>query len=165
MKVSVLEVALLFLFLLCGQGNCLGQKNDVEDRVVDSAIQFRFARPTNQLAKIKAFYMDGLGLEELGSFTGHSGYSGVMLGLPHSEYHLEFTAHEEQEPLPKPSKENLLVLYFESEEKYEAANRRLQAYGVQPVEPENPDWKGKSQTYEDPDKWRVVLLNGVYKPK
>ncbi|MGD1946746.1 MAG: hypothetical protein ACFB0A_10925 [Croceivirga sp.] len=36
--------------------------------------------------------------------------------------------------------------------------------GIKPVEPENPYWKGKSQTYEDPDKWRIVLFNGIYNP-
>ena len=30
--------------------------------------------------------------------------------------------------------------------------------GILPVEPENPYWKDKSETYEDPDGWRVILL-------
>jgi hypothetical protein len=28
------------------------------------------------------------------------------------------------------------------------------------IEPENPYWNGKSQTFEDPDGWRVVLYDG-----
>ena len=45
-------------------------------------VQFRVARPTNQPAKVKEFYTEGIGLREIGSFNNHEGYSGVMLGLP-----------------------------------------------------------------------------------
>jgi len=31
-----------------------------------------------------------------------------------------------------------------------------------PVKPENPYWEDKSKTYEDPDKWRIVLFNGLF---
>jgi hypothetical protein len=34
---------------------------------------------------------------------------------------------------------------------------RLEALGHRPVEPENPYWRDKSVTFEDPDGWRVVL--------
>ena len=44
------------------------------------------------------FYKDGVGLVELGRFDGHSGYDGVMLGLPGSDYHLEFTSHADGSP-------------------------------------------------------------------
>lgn len=136
----------------------------MSNNIVENAVQFRIARPTNQLSKIKKFYTEGLGMKEIGSFSEHQGYSGIMLGLPNSKYHLEFTQHTDGEELPKPTKENLLVLYFETPEEYETANVRLQKMGIKPVEPENPYWKGKSETYEDPDKWRIVLYNGIYKP-
>jgi hypothetical protein len=51
----------------------------------------RIARPTDQLGKVVAFYRDGIGLPVIGSFDGHRGYSGVILGLPGTDYHLEFT--------------------------------------------------------------------------
>lgn len=126
------------------------------------AVQFRIARPTNQLTEVIRFYQQGLGLEILGKFEGHSGYDGVMLGLPDKTYHLEFTQHIDKMPLPKPTKENLMVLYFDNVEEYKKANERIQKTGISPVEPENPYWKGKSETYEDPDGWRVILFNGVY---
>lgn len=44
-------------------------------------VQFRIARPTDQLEKIVEFYRDGLGLKVVGSFDRHDGYDGVMLGL------------------------------------------------------------------------------------
>lgn len=47
---------------------------------------------------------------------------------------------------------------------YKTANQRIQSMGIQPVEPENPYWKYKSETYEDCDGWRFFLFNGVYTP-
>ncbi|WP_281225507.1 VOC family protein [Flavobacterium aquiphilum] len=128
------------------------------------AIQFRIARPTNNLAEVVKFYQQGLGLEVLGKFENHSGYDGVMLGFPDKTYHLEFTQHTDTVPLPKPTKENLTVLYYDNIEEYKKANELLQKTGVTPVEPENPYWKDKSETYEDPDGWRIILFNGVYNP-
>ncbi|MBK6825741.1 MAG: VOC family protein [Chitinophagaceae bacterium] len=126
------------------------------------AVQFRIARPTNQLQEITRFYTDALGLKIIGSFSGHDGYDGVMLGLPESTYHLEFTQHSNMETLPPPTRENLLVFYFDNHEDYLAANRRIQDMNIGPVPPENPYWLGKSETYEDPDKWRIVLFDGLY---
>lgn len=126
------------------------------------AVQFRIARPTNNLSKVISFYHEGLGLEILGKFENHLGYDGVMLGLPDKTHHLEFTQKTNKSPLPAPTKENLLVFYYDSPAAYTEANDRLQKMGMIPVEPENPYWKDKSETYEDPDQWRVVLFNGVY---
>jgi len=49
------------------------------------AVQFRIARPTNRLSEIVEFYTKGLGMEIIGSFSGHAGYDGVMLGMPDSK--------------------------------------------------------------------------------
>ena len=86
-----------------------------------------------------------------------------MIGLPNEKYHLEFTQHPDQLQLPKPTRENLLVFYFDTPESFAAANEKLQASGHQPVMPENPYWNEKSFTYEDPDGWRIVLFNGQFK--
>jgi len=70
--------------------------------------QVRIARPTDRLEEVVAFYRDGLGLPELTRFKDHAGYDGVMLGLPGSDYHLEFTSHADGSPCPAPSIDNLL---------------------------------------------------------
>jgi hypothetical protein len=44
--------------------------------------QIRIARPTARMEAVVRFYRDGLGLPILTTFSGHAGYSGVMLGLP-----------------------------------------------------------------------------------
>ncbi|MCY7302907.1 MAG: VOC family protein [Thermoleophilia bacterium] len=124
-------------------------------------IRVRIARPTDRLAEVVEFYKNGVGLVELGRFDGHSGYDGVMLGLPGSDYHLEFTSHEDGSPCPAPSVDNLLVLYLESEQAAEIVAGRLSDLGYRDVEPENPYWDGRSITIADPDGWRVVLDWGL----
>jgi catechol 2,3-dioxygenase-like lactoylglutathione lyase family enzyme len=124
-----------------------------------SVAQVRIARPTDQLEAVVAFYRDGLGLREIFRFEKHAGYDGVMLGLPDSDYHLEFTQHESGSPCPAPSADNLLVLYIPDAAQFFALRARLEQLGHMPVEPENPYWRRASVTFEDPDGWRVVLCN------
>jgi catechol 2,3-dioxygenase-like lactoylglutathione lyase family enzyme len=121
--------------------------------------QVRIARPTDRLEEVVAFYRDALGLPQLGSFSGHAGYDGVMLGLPGRDYHLEFTRHAGGSPCPAPSRDNLLVLYVEDRAALERVAARLAGRGHLPVEPENPYWAARGLTFEDPDGWRVVLMN------
>jgi catechol 2,3-dioxygenase-like lactoylglutathione lyase family enzyme len=123
--------------------------------------QVRIARPTDRLDEVVAFYRDGIGLAEIGSFRGHAGYDGVMLGLPGAEYHLEFTRREHGSPGTAPSKDNLLVLYLPQPGAVEAVTARLRGGGHALVEPENPYWAAISVTVEDPDGWRVVLVRAA----
>jgi catechol 2,3-dioxygenase-like lactoylglutathione lyase family enzyme len=121
--------------------------------------EVRVARPTDRLDEVVRFYRDGLGLKQIGSFEGHAGYSGVMLGLPGRDYHLEFTHHEGGSPCPAPTRDNLLVLYIPDGHAIGKLAARLISLGHSPVEPENPYWEDKGVTFEDPDGWRVVLMN------
>lgn len=119
----------------------------------------RFARPSDQLGKVVRFPCKGLGLPELDRFAGHAGYRGVLLGLPGTQYHLEFTQHDHGSPGPAPSRDNLLVLYFDDLTQMEQVATWLAALGHLPVEAENPYWaENGTVTVEDPDHWRVVLM-------
>ena len=124
-------------------------------------VQVRVARPTRSLQELIKFYCEGLGLEVVGSFTAHAGYSGVMIGLPGSDYHLEFTEHEDSpgQNYPPPSRDNLLVFYIPERAAVERRAARLAAMGYAAVAPENPYWQERAVTIEDPDGWRVVLMN------
>lgn len=124
-------------------------------------VRVRVARPTDRLEEVVRFYRDGLGLPELGRFQGHSGYDGVLLGLPGSEYHLELTSHVDGSPCPAPSADNLLVLYLDGRQAALAATARLEGMGYPAVEPDNPYWDGRSITVADPDGWRIVLDWGL----
>jgi catechol 2,3-dioxygenase-like lactoylglutathione lyase family enzyme len=116
----------------------------------------RFARPTDRLEHVLRFYEEGLGLRRIDSFDDHAGYSGVMLGLPGEDVHLELTTHEEGSPGPAPTRDNLLVLYMTDRGAIAEIDARMRSLGHAPVEPENPYWAG-DLTFEDPDGWRVVL--------
>ncbi len=116
----------------------------------------RFARPTARLEEVLRFYEVGLGLARVGSFEDHAGYSGVMLGLPGEEVHLELTTHVDDSPGPAPTRDNLLVLYLGDRGTIASIEERMRALGHRPVQPENPYWE-RDLTYEDPDGWRVVL--------
>lgn len=121
--------------------------------------QVRIARPTDKMLEIERFYCEGLGLEKIGSFSGHRGYTGVMIGLPNANYHLEFTEHIHGSPCPAPTKDNLLVFYIPNLESIQRITKRLMTMGYPEVEPENPYWNEKGVTIADPDGWRVVLMN------
>jgi uncharacterized glyoxalase superfamily protein PhnB len=82
-----------------------------------------------------------------------------MLGLPEHAVHLEFTEHEAGSACPAPSADNLLVLYIPDQEAIKRIVNRLSAMGYRPVPPLNPYWEQKGVTIEDPDGWRVVLMN------
>src|SRR4051812_15319908 len=120
-------------------------------------MQVRIARPTNQLEKAVAFYRDGLGLRELDRFEGHEGYSGVMLGLPGLNYHLEFTERNGGHPCPAPDKDSLIVLYIPDRDDFSRVRSRFEELGHSAVEREKPCWSGASVTFEGPDGWRLVL--------
>ncbi|GLV61788.1 hypothetical protein Bmyc01_04580 [Bacillus mycoides] len=121
-------------------------------------VKFRIARPTDKFEEVIAFYEEGLGLKRIGEFYDHDGYDGVMFGLPDEEYHLEFTRHIDGSPCTAPTKDNLLVFYIREYKEIEKVSKRLHAMGYDEVEPENPYWKEKGITIEDPDGWRIVLM-------
>lgn len=123
------------------------------------AVQFRIARPTNQLDRLIAFYEEGLGLKRVGEFWNHEGYDGIMFGLPDSQYHLEFTQSKEKMELPQPAKEHLLVFYVGDLLKRDNIADRLASLGYLETEPENPYWSRGGLTFEDPDGWPIVLMN------
>ena len=121
--------------------------------------QIRIARPTDKLELIEQFYCEGLGLIKIGGFKGHRGYTGIMIGLPDSTYHLEFTEHVDGSTCPAPTNDNLLVFYMPDNTQIQAVQSRLANMGYSEIPPENPYWEEKGVTIEDPDGWRIVLMN------
>ena len=120
-----------------------------------TGMQLRIARQTGRLGAVVAFYRDTLGLPEIDRFTGHNGYDGVMLDLPGTAAHLEFTATAHTAP-PEPHVEDLLVLYLDRTR----VGRILARAGVTAVPSANPFWDRVGVTITDPDGFRVVLVTG-----
>ena len=121
--------------------------------------QVRIARPTDRIEEVERFYCEGVGLQKIDSFEGHQGYTGIMIGLPDAGYHLEFTQHIDGSPCPAPTRDNLLVLYIPNRQTIQRIAKNLHEMGYPEVEPENPYWAEKGVTIEDPDGWRLVLMN------
>jgi catechol 2,3-dioxygenase-like lactoylglutathione lyase family enzyme len=116
-------------------------------------VQIRIARQTGHLDEVVAFYRDGLGLPELTRFADHDGYSGVMLDLPGTGAHLEFTSTEHVAP-PSAHVEDLLVLYVGNRQEVDRLVTRASASSVASA---NPYWDRVGVTILDPDGFRVVL--------
>lgn len=121
-------------------------------------MQVRVARQTGRLAEVVAFYRDGLGLAEIARFDNHDGYSGVMVDLPGTGAHLEFTATAHHTP-PVAHVEDLLVLYLGSRVE---VDRMVARTGAAPVVSANPYWDRVGVTVADPDGFRVVLVAGSW---
>jgi catechol 2,3-dioxygenase-like lactoylglutathione lyase family enzyme len=122
----------------------------------------RVARPTDDIAALLRFYVDGLGFALLGGFEDHDGFDGAMLGHPGAPYHLEFTTKRGHAVGRSPSKEHLLVFYLPDEAAWNAARDRMARAGFAPVASWNPYWDKAGATYEDPDGYRVVLQRAAW---
>jgi catechol 2,3-dioxygenase-like lactoylglutathione lyase family enzyme len=122
----------------------------------------RIARPVTDLARSKAMYRDGLGLEVLGAFEGHDGFDGVMLGRPGADCHFEFTSCRHHPVRPSPTPEDLVVFYLPDETAWKAACARMIAAGFVEVESFNPYWATKGRTFRDADGYRTVLQNAAW---
>ncbi len=121
--------------------------------------KLRVARPTNNLAALRHFYVEALGLTELYAFAGHDGFDGLMVGQSHAPYHLEFTRQAGHVVPPAPTAENLLIFYLPERAAWEVAVARMQAHGYPPVPAHNAYWDRQGLTFVDPDGYRVVLQN------
>ena len=130
------------------------------------AWHLRIARPVTSLERSVEMYCRGLGLEEVGRFEDHDGFDGVMLGQAgaHSAYHFELT-HSRRHPVaPTPTPEDLIVLYVPNRTEWERACAAMTGAGFVVVPPFNPYWQARGRTFEDPDRYRVVLQNDAWSP-
>jgi len=116
-------------------------------------VELRVARHTDRLEEVLAFYREGIGLPVLGRFAGHDGYDGVLLGIPGTGSHLEFTVGGDH-PAPEPHPESLLVLYVETQEELDAIAARI---GRSETTPANPYWRRNACAFADPDGYQVLL--------
>ncbi len=98
----------------------------------------RFARPTANYDEVMVFYRDIVGLPVLAQWRNHSGYDGVVFGLPGAAVHMELLQSSESLDLPEPDLENQLVLYLNGPVALAAACGRFAEYDQSPVTATNP---------------------------
>ncbi|HFT3433257.1 TPA: VOC family protein [Klebsiella variicola] len=122
----------------------------------------RIARPVSELDATASMYCAGLGLQQLGSFTDHEGFSGIMLGAPDAGWHLEFTHCRHHPVTPSPGDEDLLVLYYPQQAEWQAQCAAMDAAGFLRVTAFNPYWEANGVTFVDRDGYRTVLQNRAW---
>ncbi|WP_244501812.1 VOC family protein [Stappia sp. ES.058] len=129
---------------------------------IQSVPVLRVARPTNDLAPLERFYMQGAGFRRLAAFSDHVGFSGTIIGYPGAPWHLELVQeHGEIAPRAQ-SPEHLLVLYLPDPADWRVAVDRMTAHGYEPVPAHNPYWEVAGTTFEDPDGFRLVFQNRAW---
>ncbi|MEU3979036.1 VOC family protein [Streptomyces sp. NPDC026672] len=126
---------------------------------VDGRSHIRIARPSRDLAAAERFWAGGLGPSVVWRAEG-GGAPGehdlLMLGRPDADWHLELV-HDAARPVePRPTEEDLLVIYAD-EAVPEALVARLEAHGGRRVTSPNPCWNQWGVTVADPDGYRLVL--------
>lgn len=116
----------------------------------------RFARHTNDLENIKAFYIDILGLEFLGNFKNHEGYDGIFIGNRDSDWHLEFTKSNENAK-HEFNDDDLLVFYPKLKLEYDTIISRFIENKIPTLVAKNNYWNNNGKMFLDPDGFRIVI--------
>nr|WP_294938862.1 VOC family protein [uncultured Flavobacterium sp.] len=118
----------------------------------------RVARHTDDLEKIKAFYVGILGFEVLGSFENHASYDGIFIGKPGSDWHLEFTKSGKKANHFS-DEDDILVLYPETISEYNQLITNLLHNNISTITPNNPYWNVNGKMILDPDGFRIIISN------
>ncbi|KAH1914645.1 hypothetical protein KXV25_002543 [Aspergillus fumigatus] len=122
----------------------------------------RIARPCRDFTAAERFYVDGLGLKGLWrSGPAHEvegGHELLMLGWPGAAWHLELVLmHGNDEAnAPKPTEEDLLVIYVDGAIEPGVVERLVENGGTRVQHP-NEYWEKWGVTIKDPDGYLLVL--------
>ncbi|GAB2899009.1 VOC family protein [Streptomyces mayteni] len=127
---------------------------------LDAAAHLRVARPSRDLAAAERFWVAGLGLDVLYRHTTDGATPGehslLMVGWPAAAWHLELV-HDPAAPVePRPTPEDLLVVYL-GEPVPDPLVARLEQHGGRRVPAHNPYWDTWGVTVLDPDGYPLVL--------
>ena len=124
--------------------------------------KMRVARSCRDFEAIKRFYCSGLGFSLLGSFEGHNGFDGLIIGHLNAPYHLEFTKERGITAPHAPDEEGLLVFYLPDMAEWQERVDKMRNAGYEPVQSNNSYWDVDGITFQDPDGYRVVLQNRAW---
>ncbi|UCM87630.1 VOC family protein [Streptomyces marincola] len=125
----------------------------------DAAAHIRVARPSRDLRAAEEFWVSGLGLDIVyrHASDGTPGSASLlMVGWPGAGWHLELV-HDPAAPVePRPTVEDLLVVYLDGPVP-DALVERLERHGGKRVPAHNPYWDTWGVTVQDPDGYLLVL--------
>lgn len=125
----------------------------------DATAHIRIARPSLDLDVAARFWTSGLGLSELWRHRGDGApgdHSLLMVGWPDAGWHLELVHDPTAAVAPRPTPEDLLVVYLDGPVP-DALVARLEQHGGRRVPAHNPYGDRWGVTVEDPDGYRLVL--------
>ncbi|WBB62490.1 VOC family protein [Streptomyces sp. WMMC500] len=125
----------------------------------DAAAHVRIARPSRDLRAAEEFWVSGVGLDvlyrhEAGDAPG--GHALLMVGWPDAPWHLELVRDPAAPVDPRPTPEDLLVIYL-GEPVPDSLKERLARHGGKRVPAHNPYWDTWGVTFQDPDGYLLVL--------
>ncbi|MFI5851217.1 VOC family protein [Micromonospora chalcea] len=122
----------------------------------------RLARPSRDLTAAERFWAHGVGLDVL--FRAEARRPGehdlVMLGLPGAGWHLELVGGAAPTVAPRPTEEDLFVLYLDGPADDELVTRLERAGGTRVSA--GPYWDRWGITFADPDGYRLVLCTRAW---
>ena len=121
-------------------------------------MEFRSARHTDNLEDIVEFYTKIIGFKVLFSFENHNDYSGVFIGKPNHDWHLEFTASKDKAE-HKPDVDDILVFYPTERSEYDEVVKQIEANHIEKIKAKNPFWDENGIMIIDPDGFRLVISN------
>ncbi|MDI3403693.1 VOC family protein [Streptomyces cavernicola] len=125
----------------------------------DASAHLRIARPSRDLGAVERFWVSGLGLDVQYRHPadGTPGrHSLLMVGWPGAAWHLELV-HDPAAPVePRPTPEDLLVVYLDGPVPADLVER-IERHGGRRVPAHNPYWDEWGVTLRDPDGYLLVL--------
>ena len=121
-------------------------------------MEFRSARHTDNLKDIVEFYTKIIGFKVLFSFENHNDYSGVFIGKPNHDWHLEFTASKNKAE-HKSDVDDILVFYPTERSEYDEVVKQIEANHIEKIKAKNPFWDENGIMIIDPDGFRLVISN------
>lgn len=121
-------------------------------------MKLRVARHTDDLEKIKSFYIDILDFELLGSFENHNDYDGIFIGKPNLDWHFEFTKSNEIANHIF-DEDDILVLYPETFSEYNILINKFLNDNISIIKSRNPYWDENGKMFLDPDGYRIIISN------
>lgn len=125
-------------------------------------MHLRVARHTNDLEKIKSFYINILGFEVIGSFENHNNYDGIFIGKPNLDWHFEFTKSNEKANHIT-DEDDIIVLYPKTILEYNYLIDNLQRNNIEIITSKNPYWNDPkvsgAKMFLDPDGFRIIISN------
>ena len=137
----------------------------------------RIARPSKDLTAAEHFWTQGLGMDVLfrteappagrdpdddGSGDGER-YALLMTGWRDAGWHLELALDPRSPVAPRPTDEDLLVIYLDGPVP-DSLVERLERCGGTRVPARNPYWERWGVTVQDPDGYRLVLSTRGWAP-